>query len=62
MGIYSSLNIFYGFLIPKYKYPDLLRVNENGYYEANEVYTHEMDIDHFIYGKMLYGEEARSYL
>ena len=61
MGIDSSLNIFYGFLIPKSKHSELLKVDEDGYYEADEVYTHELDFDHFVYGKNLYAQESRHY-
>jgi hypothetical protein len=73
LGVYSSIWIFYGFLIPNQEFENLLRFctvdsddyNGDGefeYYVADENYTHEIWVDVFIYGKKLYHTEAREYI
>jgi hypothetical protein len=71
MGIYSEINVAYGFRIPERLYEKLLRRDpeddEDSYVEhyiGDDDYTHELftETTSFMYGKILYTTEARNYI
>ena len=64
MGIDSYLYMGYGFRIPKTHYERLLPREEEcpEYFTGDNIYTHELGGEIFIFGIILYKTEARSYL
>ena len=71
MGIDSSMQIGYGFRIPKREYNNLLKRQtvksdeyEIGDYTGDDKYTHELFDEErtFIYGRIIYETEAREYI